>query len=197
MEQRNRNRAVTLFGALFLLFLAAEFWLPFLLMRGPQPIAYSRFLDLVQAGKVERVAISAQEVDGDYRGRRGTVAFVATRPAGVDDQALIHELQARHVEFSGIQPSGFGSFLRSLFLNWIVPLLLLAALWGALARRFGPGTGPMSFGRSQPKIYDRKDLRTSFADVAGVDEAVEELREVVDFLKHPRRYQRLGGKIPK
>ena len=197
MQTRNRNWTAALFATLVLVFLAAELWLPFLLVRGPQPITYSRFLDLVQAGKVERVAISAQEVDGDYRGPHGTVAFVATRPPGVDDQTLIRSLQSHHVEFTGVQPNGFDSFLRGLFLNWILPLLVLVALWGALARRFGPGAGAMSFGRSQPKIYDRKDLRTSFADVAGVNEAVEELREVVDFLKHPRRYQRLGGKIPK
>ncbi|MGZ6638352.1 MAG: ATP-dependent zinc metalloprotease FtsH [Solirubrobacteraceae bacterium] len=198
MQQRKRDRIVAVLVALFFaLLVAGEFSLPFLLSRSPTPIAYSRFLDLVKAGKVQRVAISAQQVGGEYWIRRGTVSFVATRPPGVDDQALIRDLQAHHVEFTGVQPSGLGSFLRGLFLNWIVPLLLLFGLWGLLARRLGPSAGAMSFGRSQPKIYDRKDLRTSFVDVAGVDEAVEELREVVDFLKHPRRYQRLGGKIPK
>ncbi len=74
-----------------------------------------------------------------------------------------------------------------------MPVLLLVAVWVLLVRRIDSAAGAMSLGRSQHKVYDRKDLRTTFADVAGVDEAVEELREVVDFLQHPQRYQRLGG----
>ena len=74
----------------------------------------------------------------------------------------------------------------------------MAAIWIFLMRRIGGGpTQALSFGRSKAKIYDRKELKTTFADVAGVDEAKAELVEVVDFLKNPKKYQRLGGRIPK
>jgi cell division protease FtsH len=80
----------------------------------------------------------------------------------------------------------------------VVPLIIMAALWLFLMRRMGGGpTQALSFGRSKAKIYDRKELKTTFADVAGVEEAKAELVEVVDFLKNPRKYQRLGGRIPK
>ncbi len=198
MQQRKRDRTVAALVALCVgLLVAADLSLPLLLARGPTPIAYSRFLDLVDAGKVRRVEISAQEVSGEYGAGSRVVSFVATRPPGVDDRALIRDLRTHRVEFTGVQSSGPGAFLRSLLLEWILPLVLIVGFWRLLARRLGPGAGAMSFGRSQPKIYNRKDMRTSFADVAGVDEAVEELREVVDFLKYPRRFERLGGTIPK
>jgi cell division protease FtsH len=98
------------------------------------------------------------------------------------------------VEFSGRIES---TFWRDL-ISWLVPLVLMAALWLFLMRRMGGGpTQALSFGRSKAKIYDRKELKTTFADVAGVEEATAELMEVVDFLKNPKKYQRLGGRIPK
>ncbi|MGZ4357114.1 MAG: ATP-dependent metallopeptidase FtsH/Yme1/Tma family protein, partial [Gaiellaceae bacterium] len=191
--------AAAIVAALFALFLFAQLAaVPLWLAHAPRTIPYSRFLQLARAGRVSRVAISSAEVGGVYRAGRRSISFVAVRPPGVGDPTLVRDLEAHNVEFTGVQPSALGSFLHGLLLNWILPFLLLFALWGALARRLGPGTGALSFGRSQPKLYDRKDLRrTTFADVAGVDEPIEELREVVDFLKHPRRYQRLGGRIPK
>src|SRR6266446_6221770 len=88
--------------------------------------------------------------------------------------------------------------IRGFLFGWIVPLALMIGLWMFVMRRMGGGpTQALSFGRSKAKIYDRKELKTTFADVAGVEEAKAGLMEVVDFLKNPKKYQRLGGRIPK
>ena len=120
-----------------------------------------------------------------------------TRPPLADDTTLVPLLERKGVQFTGSQPSPLSGFLTNFVLTWLLALPVLAGLWALAFRRLGPGAGAMNFGRSRHKIYDRRDLRTTFADVAGVDEAVEELREVVDFLRRPERYERLGARIPK
>ncbi len=165
-----------------------------LFVEGPQEVPYSRFLDLVDQGRVVRVAISETDVTGEIEGEQGP-GFVTTRPPGVDEQELLTQLQENDVEFTGQQPSALSNFLFS----WILPILVLVAIWGFVFRRMAGGgaAGALNLGRRGVKIYDRKDLKTTFSDVAGVDEAVEELREIVAFLEDPRKYQRLGGRIPK
>ncbi len=160
-------------------------------------IPYSQFLRLVDQGRVQSVSISSTDVSGVYQTANGQQLFDATRPPQADDTALVPLLELKGVQFTGSQPSPIGSFITGFLLSWLLPFVLLAGLWALAFRRLGPGAGAMSFGRSRHKIYDRRDLRTTFADVAGVDEAVEELREVVDFLRRPERYARLGARIPK
>ena len=175
----------------------------------------SKFLELLRSDKIERVALTAEEIRGVARpdalprtpsgagdrlrqwlGPEGEVrVFTVTRIPGVDEQRLIAELEQRRVEFRGKIES---TFLRDLFFGWIIPLGIMVAIWMVLMRRVGGGaTQALSFGRSKHKIFDRKELKTTFADVAGVDEAKAELVEIVDFLTNPRKYQRLGGRIPK
>src|SRR5437667_1345568 len=175
----------------------------------------SKFLELLRAEKIERVAITDREIRGvakpdalptprDGAGDRlrellgsspEVRVFTVTRIPGVDEAQLIAELEAHRVEFTGKIES---TFLRDLFFGWILPLGVMVAIWMFLMRRVGGGpTQALSFGRSKHKIYDRKELKTTFADVAGVDEAKAELVEVVDFLRTPKKYQRLGGRIPK
>ena len=160
----------------------------------PEEIEYSGFLTLVEQGRVEEVAISETQVTGQLRGEEGP-GFVATRVPGVEDQELQTLLQENDVRFTGQQPSALSNFLFS----WILPILILVAIWGFVFRRMAGGgaAGALNLGKRGVKIYDRKDLKTTFADVAGVDEAVEELREIVAFLENPKKYQRLGGRIPK
>jgi cell division protease FtsH len=178
-------------------------------------IPLSRFLELLRGGQVERVSVGEREIRGVARTgalpapvspasdrlRRLLGAdeearvFTVTRIPGVDDEWLIRELERHQVEFAGRIDA---TFLRDLLFGWIIPLGILVAIWMLLMRRVGGGpTQALSFGRSKHKIYDRKELKTTFADVAGVDEAKAELVEIVDFLKNPRKYQRLGGRIPK
>jgi cell division protease FtsH len=160
-------------------------------------IPYSQFLNLVSQGRANDVSISSTQVSGVSQSSHGQQLFTATRPPQVDSTALLPALQRKGIAFTGSQPSALGNLVTGFLLSWLLPFLILAGLWRLAMRRFGPGAEAMQFGRSRHKVYDRKDLRTTFTDVAGLDEAVEELREVVDFLKRPERYARLGARIPK
>src|SRR6184192_3704601 len=178
-------------------------------------IPMSKFLELVRADKIEKVALTEKEIRGiakpdaltpppngpgdrlrQWLGSDGEVRlFTVTRIPGVDEAPLIAELEKHKVEFTGRIES---TFVRDLFFGWIIPLGVMVAIWMFLMRRVGGGpTQALSFGRSKHKIFDRKELKTTFADVAGVDEAKAELVEIIDFLKNPRKYQRLGGRLPK
>jgi cell division protease FtsH len=178
-------------------------------------IPMSKFLALVREGKVEKVSLTEREIRGVLKPgalpapppgagdklrsllgtESGATIFTTTRIPAMDDSEIVKELEAAKIEFSGRIES---TFWRDLIFGWVLPLGIMAALWIFLMRRMGGGpTQALSFGRSKAKIYDRKELKTTFADVAGVDEAKTELVEVVDFLKSPKKYQRLGGRIPK
>jgi cell division protease FtsH len=171
------------------------FLLQSLFVPQPRDLDYSEFLRQVEQGQVERVAISETEVAGEFRGDEGGAGFSTVRPPGIDEQELLDLLRENDVEFSGRQPSALSNFLFS----WILPILILVAIWGFVFRRMAGGgaAGALNLGKRGVKIYDRKDLKTTFEDVAGVDEAVEELQEIVAFLENPKKYQRLGGRIPK
>src|SRR5437899_5247073 len=182
-------------------------------------IPMSKFLELVRSDKIEKVALTEKEIRGiakpdalpsppsgpsdrlrQWLGSDGELRmFTVTRIPGVipgiDEAPVISELERHHVEFTGRIES---TFVRDLFFGWIIPLGVMVGIWMFLMRRVGGGpTQALSFGRSKHKIFDRKELKTTFGDVAGVDEAKAELVEIVDFLKNPKKYQRLGGRIPK
>ncbi|HKX01249.1 MAG TPA: ATP-dependent zinc metalloprotease FtsH [Methylomirabilota bacterium] len=209
-RQKTQFSLVYLFIALMVVF-GVQSWL-----RAPRTvdIPMSQFLTLVHEGKVLRVSLGEREIQGVLKpgalptppagpgdrlrqllgAEQGPTVFTTARIPATDDYDVVRELQNAKVEFSGRIES---TFWRDL-ISWLVPLVLMAGLWLFLMRRMGGGpTQALSFGRSKAKIYDRKELKTTFADVAGVDEAKAELMEVVDFLKNPKKYQRLGGRIPK
>jgi cell division protease FtsH len=158
-------------------------------------IAYSEFKTMVQNGQVAEVVIGDQIVRGTQKSGAGvddkSRQFSTTR---VDDPKLAEELQAKGVKFSG---EAVNRWLPDV-LGWVLPLIFIVVLWGFFFRRMGgPEGGVMSFARSRAKIYADDEVKVKFTDVAGVDEAREELMEIVEFLKNPRKYTNLGGKIPK
>src|SRR5215212_1601061 len=157
------------------------------------PIPYSQFQQLLREGKVAEIGISDRFIQGKLKEALpdGKSQFVTTRI----DPEFAQELQKYGVTYTGQIES---TFFRDL-LSWILPVLLFFGLWTYLARRMsgGLGGGLMSIGKSKAKIYVETDTGVKFEDVAGVDEAKDELREVVDFLKNPADYGRLGGRMPK
>ncbi|THI90298.1 MAG: ATP-dependent zinc metalloprotease FtsH [Nitrospira sp. CG24A] len=159
-----------------------------------EEIPYSEFKTLLAAGKVAEVTVTQQRVTGMLNPQdiaKEQKLFTTVR---IEDPDLIKDLSAGNSKFSGTIES---TFLRDL-LSWIVPALVFVGIWFFVMKRFGQGqSGFMTVGQSKAKIYAEKDTKVTFADVAGVDEAKEELREVIDFLKTPEKFTRLGGKIPK
>ncbi len=117
--------------------------------------------------------------------------FTTTR---VDDPELVKQLEQRGIEFSGEPERGW---LLNFLLVWVFPLLILVAVWGFIFRRMNPTGGMLSIGKSKAKVYVEGQTKITFKDVAGIDEAVEEVKEVVEFLKNPTKFQSLGGRIPK
>ncbi|MCD6291623.1 MAG: ATP-dependent zinc metalloprotease FtsH [Anaerolineae bacterium] len=159
----------------------------------PQVAPYSRFLDALDKGIVTRAAIGENQVTWTEGKGPDAPTYRANRVPGVDDAEIISRLHEIGAEFTGVPPSTFWSTV----LGWILPLALLLGFWSWSVRRLPGATQALSFGRSRAKIWDESDVKVTFKDVAGVDEAVEELREVVDFLKHPQKYAALGARIPK
>ncbi len=157
-------------------------------------IPYSEFQKLVREDKVARVLVSGDEIEGDYREEIGGKKRFVTRRI---EQDLAKELDEHGVEYAGRFEGG----LIPLILSWVVPVVLFFGIWVFLGRRMakqlGGAGGLMAIGKSKAKVYVESDTHVTFADVAGVDEAKEELKEVVQFLKDPTAYGRLGARMPK
>ncbi|MCS6924622.1 MAG: ATP-dependent zinc metalloprotease FtsH [Candidatus Binatia bacterium] len=163
--------------------------------RQTERIPYSQFQTYLQEGRIAEIRISDRYIQGKLKDppEGHPAQFVTVRV----DPDLAKQLAAHNVTFAGEIED---TFLYDL-LSWIVPVLLFFGLWLFLMRRFaerqGLGGGFMAIGKSKAKIYMEKDVKVSFADVAGVEEAKAELQEVIEFLKTPEKFRRLGGKIPK
>ena len=176
--------------ALLLLMIAGQ---TFLFPEDGRRLSYSEFKAAVRAGQVAEVVVGDQTIRGTYRGSVNSGGtFYATR-VGQDDR-LLEELDNAGVRYSG----EFVSRWFTAILGWVVPLLILVAIWAFFLRRLGGAEGGvMSFARSRHRVFAEDDVKVSFADVAGVDEAEQELKEIVEFLRTPKKYTALGGRIPK
>src|SRR5947209_7162906 len=177
-------------GFLVLLALAQAF---FIQLQTGETISYSEFKTLVKDGKVQEVTLSDDRVRGTLKGPgEHPKTFTAVRV--VADAKLPEELEAHGVKYTGEVANRWLTEM----IGWIIPLLLIVGLWTFFLRRMGGAEGGvMSFARSKAKSYADDEVKVRFTDVAGVDEAEEELKEIVEFLKNPRKYTSIGGRIPK
>ncbi|MCV6639305.1 ATP-dependent zinc metalloprotease FtsH [Candidatus Albibeggiatoa sp. nov. NOAA] len=163
---------------------------------GPQPtssqqLEYSEFLEAVEQGRVQRVTIEGKEIEGFMQDNS---RFVTYNPG---DNGLIGDLIKNNVQISA-RPPERQSLLMQIFISWF-PMLLLFGILIFFMRQMqgGGGRGALSFGKSRARMIEEDQVKVTFADVAGVDEAKEEVGELVDFLRDPGKFQKLGGKIPR
>ncbi len=161
--------------------------------RQVEQLSYSEFLEHLEAGRIAEIAIGASTVEGTFKEpmKGGQTRFSALRV----EPELARELERYGVRFRGAVES---TLLRDI-LSWVLPAVVFVGIWMfAMQRMAGQqGAGFLAVGKSRAKVFVETDTRVTFADVAGVDEAKEELREVVGFLKDPKSYGRLGARLPK
>ncbi|MBX6366854.1 MAG: ATP-dependent zinc metalloprotease FtsH [Rhodospirillales bacterium] len=177
-----------IFGVLFL----QQIWIE---ASRVEVIPYSEFQRRLQRGEIEEIRIGQNRIQGVFRGPEADAGkpFVTQRV----DPELAADLEKYNVRFAGAPES---TLLRDI-LSWVLPVVVFFALWmfvfRKIAEKQGFGGGFMAVGKSKARIYVETDTKVTFDDVAGVDEAKDELREIVEFLKNPKEYGRLGGRMPK
>ena len=149
-------------------------------------VSYTEFKQLVRANEVSEIVISPSQIRGSLKKNDEQIIAIP-----VPDPSLLGELEQHGVTVTGAVPSANWDWVM-----WLLPLALIVYM-STRGLHGLQGQGALSFGRSRAKVYAEDEVKVTFADVAGIDEAIEELREIVDFLRHPEKYTALGGRIPK
>jgi cell division protease FtsH len=157
-------------------------------------ISYSEFRVKLKAGEIRDATLGTGRIAGQMTAGGQTIRFSTVTPPGGDIH-LLEDLDAAHVSYTAVPSPGI---FDGLILSWLLPLGLLAVLWFGVFRRLATGSAnPFAVGRSQASVVQAADVGVTFADVGGADEAIDELREIIQFLKTPEQFARLGGHIPK
>ena len=170
-----------------IVFLVVSFIQQLFMAGSIQSVSYGEFKKKLASGDIKDVFIMPQLIRGEFKDGK---EFLSIR---VEDPELVKQLDAQGIDYSG----KYENRLIGAILSWVIPLGFFFLIWQWLFKRMGPGGAMMSFGKSKAKVFAEDETRVTFDDVAGIDEAKEELKEVVEFLKSSEKFQRLGGKIPK
>ncbi|MCX5892144.1 MAG: ATP-dependent metallopeptidase FtsH/Yme1/Tma family protein, partial [Deltaproteobacteria bacterium] len=158
--------------------------------KGKSSINYSKFVDLVKADKVTKVVLQGEEISGELSDGK---AFKSYAPPDPD---LIRLLTSKKVDVTA-KPKDENSWYTTFLISWL-PMLVLVGIWIFFMRQMQAGGGKaMSFGKSRARLMTENTVKITFNDVAGIEEAKEEVSEIIDFLKDPKKFTRLGGRIPK
>jgi cell division protease FtsH len=173
-------------------FLLFTYLQQYFLSRKVETIPYGQFKQALAEGNVSKLTVGPENITGTLKekDKKPGQQFITIR---VDDPSLVKELDEHKVDYSGRYESKF----LSSALSWIIPIGIFFLIWRFAMKKMGPGMGVMSFGKSKAKMFAESETKVTFADVAGIDEAKEELQEVVEFLSNPGKFQKLGGRIPK
>ena len=191
MEQKHKFSLVYVLLTVWLVFLLQSLLVNWFAI---EHLPYSKFIEKVKQGQVKEVTISKDQIKGTYRSSRDGKEQKTTFDTVRVDPEISDFLKQHGVTFKGTTRS---EFLETLF-SWLIPITLFVGVWFFLMRQFAAKqSGFLNVGRNKAKIYMEDDLGTSFQDAAGVDEAKQELEEIIDFLQNPDKYTRIGGKIPK
>ncbi len=187
-----KNRQTLSIGY-FLIAVAVLFGVQSLLAPKTNELSYSEFKQRVAAGEVQDVLISDNLIRGTLKPAKPDEKPTPFVTVPLNDPNLVAELEEHHVAFRG----QYESVLLNGILSYILPALVFVGIWLLVMRRFGPQSSVMAFGKSRAKIYAEQQTGVAFNDVAGLDEAKEELQEIIHFLREPERFRRLGGKLPR
>ncbi|MCF6157678.1 MAG: ATP-dependent metallopeptidase FtsH/Yme1/Tma family protein [wastewater metagenome] len=167
----------------------------YLMNPGVRDISYSEFKKFVKEGNVLECQITQTMIRGKLREmERGTQKNAVFITARVEDPDLVKDLEAMGIQYAGHYES---PWFKTFFFSWVIPLMILFVIWRFIFKRYGPAGSIMTFGKNKSRLYVQEDLNVTFDDVAGIDEAKEELQEIIEFLKIPEKFRSLGGKIPK
>jgi len=155
-------------------------------------VQYSEFKDLIARGKVSDLVIDTDTIQGALTLEDGKkTKFLTSR---VEDPDLVKDLQKNNIKFTGQYEN---KFLKAI-IAWVLPFAIIILVWNLLMRRMGGApSSVLNFGKSRGKIYGEDEIKITFDDVAGVDEAKEELKEIIEYLEYPQKFLDIGGKIPK
>ena len=156
-------------------------------------IAFSEFMEMVETNQVEKITIEEGHVSGQYADGRKFTTYAL--PSAIDNDFL-SDLRDRNIAIDA-KPRDEGSFWRQLLIMWF-PLVLFIGLWIFFIRQMQSGGGKaMSFGKSKARLLTENQHQVTFKDVAGIEESKTELEEIIEFLREPKKFTRLGGRIPK
>ncbi len=192
-DKRNKTKKFTYLYFIFVLLILGLFNVYLYTKEEIKTLQYSEFKELITKGKISGLGIDKETIEGELSLEDGKkIKFLTIR---VEDPELINDLQKSNIKYTGRTENR----VIATIISWVLPLVFMILIWNLFMRKMG-GSGPSSilnFGKNRGKIYGEDEIKITFEDAAGVDEAKEELKEIIEYLQYPQKFIDIGGKIPK